>query len=247
LIVIPAIDIKDGQCVRLNQGDFQRVTVFPNLPVQMATIWESKGAERIHVVDLDGSVAGEPRNEEVIRSIVEAVSIPIQVGGGIRSMKTIERYLDMGVRWVIVGTAALRDEAMVRQACRKYPDSVILAVDARDGGVAVQGWTEKTEVTAVELMNRYRGIPFAAAVYTDIRRDGMEAGVNIEQTDAFARAVDIPIIASGGVAGVADIEALSRIEESGVIGVVVGKALYTGALPLETAISRAGKAFSRVR
>ena len=133
MIVIPAIDIKDGLCVRLNQGDFQRVTVFSNLPVERAAIWESKGAERIHVVDLDGSVAGEPRNEEVIRSIVKAVSVPIQVGGGIRSMTTIERYLGMGVRWVILGTAALRDESMVRQACRKYPDSVILAVDARDG------------------------------------------------------------------------------------------------------------------
>ncbi|OPY91982.1 MAG: 1-(5-phosphoribosyl)-5-((5-phosphoribosylamino)methylideneamino) imidazole-4-carboxamide isomerase [Syntrophaceae bacterium PtaU1.Bin231] len=242
MIIIPAIDIKEGRCVRLLQGDFQRVTVFSNLPVEMAKIWESKGAERIHVVDLDGSVAGEPRNEEVIRAIAEAVSVPIQVGGGIRSMKTIDRYLDMGVRWVILGTAALRDEAMVRGACREHPDSVILAVDARDGGVAVQGWTEKTGVSAVELMKRYRGIPFAAVVYTDIRRDGMETGANIAQTEAFARAVDIPVIASGGVAGVADIEALIGIEESGVIGVVVGRALYTGALSLETAMSRARKA-----
>jgi phosphoribosylformimino-5-aminoimidazole carboxamide ribotide isomerase len=244
LIVIPAIDIKDGRCVRLNQGDFRRVTVFSHLPVEMAAIWESKGAERIHVVDLDGSIAGEPRNEEVIRSIVKAVSAPVQVGGGIRSMTTIERYLSMGVRWVILGTAALRNESMVRQACQEYPDSVILAVDARDGGVAVQGWTEKTEVSAIELMNRYRGIPFAAAVYTDIRRDGMETGVNIGQTEAFARAVEIPVIASGGVAGIADIEALCRIEASGVIGVVAGKALYTGALSLEAAISTAGKALS---
>ena len=241
MIVIPAIDIQDGRCVRLMQGDFQRVTVFSNLPVEMALLWQSKGAERIHVVDLDGSVAGEPRNAEVIRRMAETLSVPIQVGGGIRDMKTIERYLDMGVRWVILGTAAFRHEKMVRQACEKYPDSVMVGIDAREGKVAVQGWTERTAVPAVELLKRYQGNPFAAAVYTDIQRDGMEIGVNIEQTEAFARSTNVPVIASGGVAGLADVDALMKIRDCGILGVIAGKALYTGALSLEEAIRRTGQ------
>ncbi len=237
MIVIPAIDLKEGRCVRLVQGDFGRATVYADDPAAMAVVWKERGAERLHVVDLDGSLAGAPRHEAVIGAIVKATGLPVQVGGGIREMQTVEAYLGMGVRWVILGTAALRDPAFVRKACRTFPDQVILGIDARSGRVALQGWTETAAETAVDLARRFAADRPAALVYTDISRDGMENGVNIESTRELAGSAGIPVIASGGVSGIGDIERLMAIEESGVFAVIAGKALYTGALSLEEAIA----------
>ncbi len=237
MIVIPAIDLKEGRCVRLVQGDFGRATVYADDPAAMALVWKDRGAERLHVVDLDGSLAGAPRHETVIRAIVQATGLPVQVGGGIREMQTVETYLRMGVRWVILGTAALRDPEFVRAACRAFPDQVILGIDARDGRVALQGWTETAAETAAELAGRFAEDRPAALVYTDIARDGMETGVSIESTRELAASVGIPVIASGGVSGIGDIERLMAIEEQGVFAVIAGKALYTGALALEDAIA----------
>jgi phosphoribosylformimino-5-aminoimidazole carboxamide ribotide isomerase len=236
MIIIPAIDLKEGLCVRLLQGNFAQVTVYSDNPVEIASQWRSQGAERIHVVDLDGSLAGAPRNREVIRDIVDAVDVPIQVGGGIRDMNTVETYLNMGVQWVILGTMALRDRPFVAQACRTFNERIILGIDAKDGEIAVQGWTEQTSASVMETAKSYEGFGLAALVYTDIKRDGMETGVNVEATRSLAEAVNIPIIASGGVSGMSDIERLLEIETSGVIGVIVGKALYTRAISLQGAI-----------
>jgi phosphoribosylformimino-5-aminoimidazole carboxamide ribotide isomerase len=235
MIVIPAIDLKDGKCVRLAQGDFERVTVYADDPVAMARNWQVQGAARLHLVDLDGSLAGTPKNSDLIRDIIQAVSLPVQVGGGIRNRETIENYLAMGVAYVILGTAALRDEQFVRQVCRAYEGRIILGIDAGDGKVAIQGWTENTSASPVSLAQRYADEGLAAIIYTDIKRDGVGTGVNIESTKALAQAVNVPVIASGGVAGVADITQLMGIEEFGVAGVIVGKALYSGALSLAEA------------
>jgi phosphoribosylformimino-5-aminoimidazole carboxamide ribotide isomerase len=237
MIVIPAIDLKDGRCVRLRQGDFGRVTVYADDPIEMASIWKERGAERLHVVDLDGSMTGIPRHEMAIRDIVKATGLPVQVGGGIRQMQTVKTYLRMGVRWVILGTAALRDPEFVRKACREFPDQVILGIDASGGLLAVQGWTVSTAETAVDLACRFAKDHPAALVYTDIMRDGMETGVNIESTRELAGSVGIPVIASGGLSCIGDVERLMTIEEEGVIAVIAGKALYTGALSLEEAIA----------
>jgi len=236
MIVIPAIDLQQGRCVRLAQGDFSRVTVYGEDPAAMARHWRDKGAERLHVVDLEGSLAGAPRNAEAVSAIVGAVDIPVEVGGGIRDLETVRFYLGLGVRWVILGTAALRDEAFVREACDLYPDQVILGIDAKGGQVAVSAWTEEGGATVFDLAERYGDCPIAAIVYTDIRRDGMETGVNIEATGELARRTHIPVIASGGVAGLGDIERLLPLETEGVIGVIVGRALYTGALDLTEAV-----------
>jgi phosphoribosylformimino-5-aminoimidazole carboxamide ribotide isomerase len=236
VIVIPAIDLKDGKCVRLAQGDFKRATVYGDHPADVARIWQRQGAERIHVVDLDGSLAGSPRNRTAVEDILREVDIPVELGGGIRDMATIEAYIRLGVRWVILGTAAIRNEALAREACQTFPDGIILGIDAAGGLVAVQGWTEKTAVSAAELARRYEQYRIAAIVYTDISRDGMETGVNIEATGALAQAVGVPVIASGGVSGLQDIEQLLTIERHGVMGVIVGRSLYTGALSLEEAI-----------
>ena len=236
MIIIPAIDLKDGKCVRLLQGDFSRATVYSDQPVEMAKNWQKKGAERIHVVDLDGSKAGFPENEEVIRNLVQEIDIPVQVGGGIRDMKTVEDYLDMGVSWVILGTAALKDRKFVVDACASYGGSIMLGIDGKEGKILVEGWTEETGQSVVEIAKSYEDFGVNAVVYTDIKRDGMETGVNIENTKILAESVNIPVIASGGVSGLKDIEELLKIESSGVIGVIAGKALYSGALQLEDAI-----------
>ncbi len=237
MIVIPAIDLKGGRCVRLAQGDFARVTIYADDPVAMAEVWREQGAERLHVVDLDGSLAGIPCHETAIRRIVAETGLPVQVGGGIRTLKTAEAYLRLGVRWVIIGTAALSDPEFVREACRAFPDQVILGIDAAKGRVAVRGWTEVTQETAAALALRFAEERPAAVVYTDIARDGMETGVNIQATGAMADAVGIPVIASGGVSGIRDIESLLPLEKRGVIGVIAGKALYSGALSLVEAMA----------
>jgi phosphoribosylformimino-5-aminoimidazole carboxamide ribotide isomerase len=241
LIIIPAIDIKNGQCVRLAQGDFNRVTVYGENPVDMARLWEEKGAQRIHVVDLDGSVAGLPKNASIVADIARSVSVPVEVGGGIRSMETIHHYLGNGVSAVILGTAAIQDETFVREAASTYHGKIILGIDALGGRVAVHGWTQKTGQDAVELARRYENDPIAAIVYTDIQRDGMETGVNVEATRALAKAVNIPVIASGGVASMDDIDRLLSVKDCSFFGVIVGRALYTGAVSLQDAVARAAK------
>ena len=213
MVIIPAIDIKDGKCVRLAQGDFDRVTTYADNPVDMALTWMQKGAELIHVVDLDGSVAGLPRNANIILEIARKVDVPIQVGGGIRDMETIEFYLNNGVCSVILGTAALQNEEIVRDACQTFPEKIILGIDALEGKVAIRGWTQKTQLNAVDLARRYEKFNVKAIVYTDIKRDGMGTGVNIEATKELAKAVSIPVIASGGVATIADIENLLSIKD----------------------------------
>ncbi len=241
MMIIPAIDLREGKCVRLAQGDFGRVTVYADDPAVVARKWQEQGATRLHVVDLDGSLAGEPKNAAAIQAIVGAVSMPVQVGGGIRNRETIERYLEVGVQWIILGTAALRDEAFVRSSCRAHRGRIILGIDAADGKVAVQGWTEESAASPLVLAKRYEKEGLAAIIYTDIKRDGMGTGVNIEATKALAQAVEIPVIASGGVAGLEDIKKLREIEEYGVTGVIIGKALYAGALSLTAAIEAAAE------
>ena len=243
MIIIPAIDIKDGKCVRLAQGKFDRVTTYADNPVEMALTWMQKGAELIHIVDLDGSVAGSPRNSNIILDIARNIDVPIQVGGGIRDMKTIEFYLSNGVGSVILGTTALQNENIVRDACGEFPDRIILGIDALDGRVAVRGWTQTTEKNAVDLARHYEDYSVKAIVYTDIERDGMGTGVNIAATKELAKAVSIPVIASGGVATLADIENLLAISDCEFYGVIIGRALYTGAVSLEEAI-RASKMFN---
>jgi phosphoribosylformimino-5-aminoimidazole carboxamide ribotide isomerase len=242
LVIIPAIDIKNGQCVRLAQGDFDRVTVYADNPIDMALAWAEKGVQLIHVVDLDGSVAGLPRNAGIILDIVKKLNVPVQVGGGIRNMKTIDYYLENGVASVILGTAALEDEELVRAAGNKHAGEIILGIDALDGQIAIQGWTRKTKQSAVELARRYENCGIKAIVYTDIKRDGMETGVNIEATKALAMALSIPVIASGGVATIADVENLLAVKGCNISGVIIGRALYTGAISLEEAIDKCRKA-----
>jgi phosphoribosylformimino-5-aminoimidazole carboxamide ribotide isomerase len=240
LIIIPAIDIKNGKCVRLAQGDFDRVTLYADNPVEMAFTWAQKGAELIHVVDLDGSVEGSPCNESIILDIVKKINIPIQVGGGIRDIETIEVYLENGISSVILGTAALQNEKMVRDAVKSFPNKIILGIDALEGNVAIRGWTQKTEHKAIDLAQRFEDCGLRAIVYTDIKRDGMETGVNIEATKLLAEAINIPVIASGGVADIGDVQRLREIENCGIYGVIIGRALYTGKISLEAAI-KAGK------
>ncbi|KAF0220551.1 MAG: phosphoribosylformimino-5-aminoimidazole carboxamide ribotide [Geobacteraceae bacterium] len=237
MIVIPAIDLKDGKCVRLEQGLMERDTVFCDNPAEQALEWERQGAELLHIVDLDGAFAGVPRNRSSIEAIVGAVRIPTQLGGGIRDIVTIRAYLDLGLSRVILGTAAQRNPSLVEEACRLFPDRIVVGIDAKNGMVAVQGWAEVTDVRAVDLAKKFEDFGVAAVIYTDISRDGMMQGPNIEATMALAEAVRIPVIASGGVSSLKDIENLMTIEASGVIGVITGKAVYTGAIRLAEAVA----------
>ncbi len=238
MIIIPAVDIKDGKCVRLAQGKFDRVTQYADNPLDMAQAWAQKGAELIHIVDLDGSVAGTPRNADIILTIVKHIDVPVQIGGGIRDMKTIEFYLGNGVSSVILGTTALQNEQIVREACTKFPGKIILGIDALNGKVAVRGWTQTTEKNAVDLARQYVDYGVKAIVYTDIERDGMGTGVNIPATKELAKSVSIPVIASGGMATIADVENLLAIDDCRLYGVIIGRALYTGAIDLTEAIKK---------
>jgi phosphoribosylformimino-5-aminoimidazole carboxamide ribotide isomerase len=241
MIIIPAIDLKGGQCVRLLQGDFDRSTVYSDHPADIALQWQEKGAQRIHVVDLEGSRDGLPRNRDVIEEIVSAVDVPLQVGGGIRDLKTVDEYLAMGAGYVILGTMALKNRPFVLDTCARYRGRIILAIDAHDGVVAVEGWTERTNRSPVEIAAEYEGCGLDSIIYTDIRRDGMETGINVASTRLLADAVDIPVIASGGVASIHDIERLLEEGGPGIMGVIAGRALYTGALKLEDAVARVAK------
>ena len=241
MIIIPAIDIKDGKCVRLAQGKFDHVTKYADNPVDVALKWKDQGAEVLHIVDLDGSVVGKPRNVDTILEIAQTVDVPVQLGGGIRNMETIAFYLGNGVSSVILGTAAVYDKEFVRKAGKKYPEKIILGLDALEGKLGTSGWTQKTKQDPIELAKDYENCNIKAIVYTDINRDGMSTGVNIEATKAMAKAVSIPVIASGGVASMADIENLMAVDDCEFYGVIIGRALYNGAIALEEAIGRSKK------
>ena len=236
MLIIPAIDLKDGACVRLRQGRMDEATVFGNDPLAMATRWVEEGARRLHLVDLNGAFAGEPVNAAAVRAITGAFpELPVQIGGGIRSRDTAARYLDMGVRWVIIGTQAVKDPDFVAALCAEFPGHVIVGIDARDGMVATEGWAEVSAVRAVDLAQRFRDAGVSAIVYTDIARDGMLSGVNLEATRELAEQGGIPVIASGGVATLADVQALAAIEKTGICGAITGRAIYEGTLDLRAA------------
>jgi len=236
MIVIPAVDLKDGRCVRLSQGRMDQESIYSEDPVQMAKHWELKGAERLHVVDLNGAVTGTPVHQSLIKEIANSIRIPVEVGGGIRNLETIENYLSLGVEWVILGTAALRDRHLIEEVCRRFPQRVLLSIDAKRGEVAIEGWREVVSMKAVDLAREFEGIGLSAIIFTDIERDGMETGLNWEMTRALARSTSLPVIASGGISRIEDIEHLLDLESDGVIGVITGRALYTGRLDLEEAI-----------
>lgn len=237
LEIIPAIDMMDGKCVRLVQGKFDQVTVFSDNPAEMARKWADEGAARLHLVDLNGSRAGEPQETETIRSIVNAVDIPVQLGGGIRSLEIARRMLDLGVQRVIVGTSAAVDTNLAEALFTELGDSVILGIDARDGLVAIKGWEETTAERAVEFALRMQSLGARRVIYTDISRDGMLQGVNAAAMQNMAEALDIPVIASGGVSTIEDIKRLKEIEHLGIEGAILGKALYTGAISLKDALA----------
>lgn len=236
MIIIPAVDIQSGKCVRLLQGRKQDVTVFSEDPAAMAARWAAAGAKMIHVVDLDGAFEKGPRNMDAVRKIIETVNVAVQVGGGIRDENTIRLYLDAGAQRIVMGTAAVRDPLRVREICSRFPGKIVLGIDARKGRVAVEGWTETTHVTAVDLARRFEGSGVAAINFTDIHRDGMQTGPNIEETRRLAQAVSIPVVASGGVSSMADIKRLLPLSRVGVIGVITGRALYEGTLDIKKAI-----------
>jgi len=236
MLIIPAIDLKDGQCVRLRQGLMDDSTVFSDDPVAMATRWVDAGCRRLHLVDLNGAFAGEPVNGEVVTAIATAFpDLPIQIGGGIRSLETIEHYVQAGVDFVIIGTKAVKEPAFVAEACRAFPGKVIVGLDARDGLVATDGWAKVSELLATDLARRFESDGVSAIVYTDIARDGMMEGVNVEATVAMARASSIPVIASGGITDIDDIRALRAVAGQGICGAITGRAIYEGTLDVAEA------------
>lgn len=232
MLLIPAIDLKDGRCVRLRQGALDDVTVFSDDPAAMAEQWLDQGARRLHLVDLNGAFAGKPVNQDAIAAILDAVNdeIPVQIGGGIRDLDTIETYLDMGIRYVIIGTAAVKSPGFLRDACSAFPGSIIVGLDARDGKVATDGWSKVSRHDVLDLAKKFEDYGCESIIYTDIGRDGMLSGVNIEATVRLAQHVNIPVIASGGVTDIKDIKALCEVENEGVEGVILGRSIYEGTL-----------------
>ena len=232
MLLIPAIDLKDGSCVRLKRGDMNDATVFSEDPAAMARHWVTLGARRLHLVDLNGAFAGKPRNEAAIRAILREVGseIPVQLGGGIRDLDTIERFLDEGLSYVIIGTAAVKNPGFLHDACGAFPGQIMVGLDARDGKVATDGWSKLTGHEVVDLARKFEGYGVEAIVYTDIGRDGMLSGINIAATVLLARAVSVPVFASGGLSNLADIDSLCGVEHEGIEGVICGRAIYTGDL-----------------
>jgi phosphoribosylformimino-5-aminoimidazole carboxamide ribotide isomerase len=237
MLIIPAIDLKDGHCVRLKQGLMQDATVFSEDPAAMARHWVDQGCQRLHLVDLNGAFAGKPVNESAIKSIVSEVggAIPIQLGGGIRDLETIERYLDDGVGYVIIGTAAVKNPGFLHEACYAFPGQIIVGLDAKDGKVAVDGWSKLTGHDVVDLARKFEDYGVEAIVYTDIGRDGMLTGVNIEATVSLAQALLIPVIASGGITDLEDVHKLCAVEDEGIMGAITGRAIYEGTLDFAAA------------
>ena len=237
MILFPAIDLKNGQCVRLEQGDMARATVFDLDPAAQAASFAAQGFEYLHVVDLDGAFAGKPMNAHAVEAMLGAVSMPVQLGGGIRDLKTVEAWLAKGVARVIIGTAAVRDPALVKDAARKFPQRVAVGLDARDGKVAVEGWAETSEVRALEIAQRFEDAGVAAIVFTDIARDGLLKGLNLDATIALAERISIPVIASGGFASIEDVKALLTLRAKKLAGAIAGRALYDGRLDAAAALA----------
>ena len=236
MLIIPAIDLKDGQCVRLRQGEMGDATVYGSDPVEMAARWVEQGARRLHLVDLNGAFDGKPVNGEAVMAIAKAYpDLPIQIGGGIRSLHTIEQYLAAGVNYVIIGTKAVKEPDFVTEAGKEFPDAVIVGLDAKDGLVATDGWAEVSNIQATELAKRFEQDGVSSIVYTDISRDGMMQGVNVDATVAMAQASSLPVIASGGVTNMDDIRALQKVAEAGILGAITGRAIYEGELDLAEA------------
>ncbi len=241
MLLIPAIDLKDGQCVRLKQGDMDQATIFSEDPAAMARKWVDLGARRLHLVDLNGAFAGKPKNLEAIEAILGEVGdeIPVQLGGGIRSLETIEKYLDAGLSYVIIGTAAVKDPGFLQDACSAFAGNIIVGLDAKDGKVATDGWSKLTGHEVIDLARKFEDYGVESIVYTDIGRDGMLQGINIEATVKLAQAVGIPVIASGGLSNIVDIEKLCEVEDEGIEGVICGRAIYSGDLDFAAAQKRA--------
>jgi phosphoribosylformimino-5-aminoimidazole carboxamide ribotide isomerase len=237
MLLIPAIDLKEGHCVRLEQGDMSKATTFSEDPGAMAKRWVDLGARRLHLVDLDGAFAGKPKNESAIKSILKTVGdeIPVQLGGGIRDLETIERLLDDGLTYVIIGTAAVKNPGFLQEACAAFPGHIIVGLDAKEGKVATDGWSKLTGHEVADLAKKYEDYGVESIIYTDIGRDGMLKGINMEATIKLAQAVNIPIIASGGLTNMNDVDALCAAEPEGVVGVIAGRAIYTGDLDLAKA------------
>jgi phosphoribosylformimino-5-aminoimidazole carboxamide ribotide isomerase len=248
VLIIPAIDLKDGRCVRLKQGDMSTATVFSDDPVAMAKHWAAQGAKRLHIVDLNGAIAGRPKNEKVIRAMIAAVGeqVPIQLGGGIRDLDAIEGYIDAGVTYVIIGTAAVKNPGFLSDACYAFPGHVIAGLDAKDGKVAVEGWSKLTGHDVVDLAKKYEDYGVEALIYTDIGRDGMMNGINIDATFKLAQQLKTPVIASGGLNSIEDVQAVcAKLAPEGVIGAIAGRALYEGKLDLQKAQAAANKALGK--
>jgi phosphoribosylformimino-5-aminoimidazole carboxamide ribotide isomerase len=241
MLLIPAIDLKDGKCVRLKQGDMDDSTTFGDNPAAMARRWLDAGARRLHLVDLNGAFAGKPINEGAVKAILKEVgdSIPVQLGGGIRDLDTIERYLDDGISYVIIGTAAVKNPGFLRDACTAFGGHIIVGLDAKDGKVATDGWSKLTGHEVVDLAKKFEDYGVEGVIYTDIGRDGMLSGINIEATVKLAQALTIPVIASGGLSNIADIERLCAVQIEGVDGVICGRSIYTGDLDFSSAQRRA--------
>lgn len=236
MLIIPAVDIKGGKCVRLEQGLMDKETIFSDRPDEIALQWERKGAKRLHVVDLDGAVYGKPFNKKDIIKILDTVSVPVELGGGIRDLDTIKEYIDLGIDQIIIGTIAYKNSHLVETACAEYPGKIMISIDARDNYVSVEGWTESTGITAIDLAKRFESLGIAAFVYTDIQRDGMRSGPNIDGIREFAKSINGGVIAAGGVSSIKDIKYLLPLQKDGVIGIITGRALYDGSIRLEEAI-----------
>ena len=242
MLIIPAIDIKDGKCVRLRQGDMEQETVFSDDPVAIAGKWVEAGARRIHLVDLNGAFAGEPKNMQVVKAIAEAYpDVPIQVGGGIRDTETIQAYLDAGVQYVIIGTQAVTVPHFVNDVCLEFPGHIIVGLDAKEGKVAVDGWSKLSKHDVIDMAKHFEADGVEAIVYTDISRDGMMSGVNVEATVRLAQSITIPVIASGGITNIEDIKALSKVAHEGIMGAITGRAIYEGTLDFAEAQALADK------
>jgi phosphoribosylformimino-5-aminoimidazole carboxamide ribotide isomerase len=237
VILFPAIDLKDGRCVRLVQGDMAQATIFNDNPAEQALAFERQGFEYLHLVDLDGAFAGKPVNGDAVKAILDAIAIPVQLGGGIRHLRTIEAWLERGVERVIIGTAAVRDPDLVREAARLYPGRIAVGIDARDGLVAIEGWAKTSQISAIDLGHRFEDAGVAALVYTDISRDGVMKGLNVEATLALADATSIAVIASGGLASIADVERLLEPDCARLTGAITGRALYDGRLDAAEALA----------
>ena len=238
MLIIPAIDLKDGHCVRLEQGRMETATVFSKQPGEAAAQWAGRGARRLHVVDLNGAIAGKPRNEAAIKDIIAALDsdIPVQLGGGIRDLETIERYLDDGVSFIIIGTAAVKNPGFLHEACDAFPGHIMVGLDAKDGKVATDGWSKLTGHDVIDLAKRFQDYGVEAVIYTDIGRDGMMTGVNLEATVRLAQALAVPVIASGGLNSLDDVRRLCAVEAEGITGCIAGRAIYEGTLDFAAAL-----------